>query len=144
MIWKILKFIPLTALAMVVYNIVAFSSGAVGNEDANTVFRAELPGIPMISGANWTISYGELLIFFGLILLFFEVIKATRISAAAMADHALSTLIFIAFLIEFLLVREAGTMTFFLLMIISLIDVIAGYIIGIRVARRDMAFGGSL
>ena len=41
-------------------------------------------------------------------------------------------------LIEFLLVRQAGTSTFFLLMMISIVDVIAGFIVTLRTAQRDI------
>jgi hypothetical protein len=51
-------------------------------------------------------------------------------------------LVFIACLIEFLLVDKAFTSVFFMIMVATLIDVVAGYTIGIRVARRDIGFGG--
>jgi hypothetical protein len=41
-------------------------------------------------------------------------------------------------LIEFLLVRQAGTSAFFILLMISLVDVIAGFIVTLRTAQRDM------
>ena len=47
-------------------------------------------------------------------------------------DHVLAMLLFVVMLVEFLLVKSAGTSTFFLLLIISLVDVLAGFIIGIR------------
>ena len=50
-------------------------------------------------------------------------------------------LVFIAFLIEFLMVPAAGT-TFLVLALMSLLDVIAGFSISIFAARRDMAIGG--
>jgi hypothetical protein len=46
--------------------------------------------------------------------------------------------LFIAMLIEFLLVRQAGTSTFFILMMISVVDVLGGFIITLRTAQRDM------
>jgi hypothetical protein len=46
--------------------------------------------------------------------------------------------LFIAMLVEFLLVKQAGTSTFFLLMITSLVDVIAGFTVSVRTAQRDM------
>ena len=141
MFWKIMKFIPLTAIVLIVYNIIAFAGG---DEDLNKMFDESMFTVPMLSGASWSLNMGQVLVFVALIILFFEIVKATRVSSAAIADHALSTLIFIAFLIEFLLVKQAGTSTFFLLMVISLIDVVAGYIIGIRVARRDLALGGAI
>jgi len=42
-------------------------------------------------------------------------------------------------LIEFLLVKQAGTSTFFILMVISLVDVLAGFIVTARTAQRDIA-----
>ncbi len=141
MFWKVMKYLPMTALALIVYNIVAFSASIA---DMEQFFLAPRFTIPMMSGAEWTVSWGHVMVFFALVLLFFEIVKATKTTAAALVDHALSTLIFIGFLIEFLLVKEAGTSTFFLLMVISLIDVVGGYIIGIRVARRDLALGPGL
>jgi hypothetical protein len=53
-------------------------------------------------------------------------------------DHVLAMALFIAMLVEFLLVRQAGTSTFFLLMIIALVDVLAGFIVSIRSAQRRL------
>jgi hypothetical protein len=39
-------------------------------------------------------------------------------------------------------VPQAATSLFFLLLVALLIDVIAGFTIGIRVAKRDIGFGG--
>jgi hypothetical protein len=49
----------------------------------------------------------------------------------------LSMAVFILMLIEFLLVKQAGTSTFFLLMMVSIVDVIAGFIVTLRTAQRD-------
>jgi hypothetical protein len=58
-------------------------------------------------------------------------------------DHILSMGLFIVMLVEFLLVREAGTSTFFLLMMISLVDVLAGFIVTIRSSQRQIEIEGS-
>jgi hypothetical protein len=47
-----------------------------------------------------------------------------------------------ACIVEFLVVDAAATSAFFFIMVGSLIDVVAGFTIGIRVARRDLAIGG--
>ena len=65
------------------------------------------------------------------------------ILAATAATAAMSMLVFVACLVEFLLVDKAFTSVFFLVMISTLIDVIAGYTIGIQVAKRDLSIGGS-
>jgi hypothetical protein len=52
-------------------------------------------------------------------------------------DHILSMLVFIAALVEFLLVAQAATSTFVIIMLICLVDVVAGFSITIRTAQRD-------
>jgi hypothetical protein len=79
-----------------------------------------------------------LLLLISLVLMFFEIIKSSRTSNASVIDHLLSTLVFVAFLIEFLLVKSAATPVFFLLMIMALVDVLAGFSVSIRSAGRDV------
>jgi hypothetical protein len=50
-------------------------------------------------------------------------------------------LVFIAIGAEFLMAPDAATSVFFLILVAALIDVIGGYTIGIRVARRDLSIG---
>ena len=52
--------------------------------------------------------------------------------------------VFVAALLAFVLSPVFATSTFFFLMILALIDVVAGFIITIRVARRDIGFGGDI
>ncbi|MGE3306390.1 MAG: hypothetical protein AB7I52_10505, partial [Rhizobiaceae bacterium] len=55
-------------------------------------------------------------------------------------DHLLSTFVFVAFLVEFLLVRGAAHSVFFFLMVIALFDVLAGFSISLRAANRDITY----
>ena len=48
---------------------------------------------------------------------------------------------FVAVGVEFLTIPQAATSIFFLILIATMIDVIGGYTIGIRVARRDLNIG---
>jgi len=73
-----------------------------------------------------------------IVLLGIEVVKATRMGIRGLMDHILSMVLFIVMLVEFLLVARAGTSTFFILMVISLVDVLAGFIITARTAQRDI------
>ena len=66
-------------------------------------------------------------------------LKATRLSSRSIVDHLLSTVLFIVMLLEFLLVRQAATSTFFLLMVISFVDVVGGFSVTIRSAQRSMS-----
>lgn len=142
MFFKILKLIPLMLLMLIAYNLVVMFAGEGTNP--YEIFGAELFRLPMISGGKWAFTLEHLFLAFSLLFLFFELIKATSIGGAAIAEMAISTVVFIVFLVEFLLVKNAASSLFFLMMVIALIDVIAGYIIGIKVARRDLAIGGGL
>jgi hypothetical protein len=50
--------------------------------------------------------------------------------------------LFVGMLVEFLLVPRAATSTFFLLMVIAVVDVLAGFIIGMRSGRRQIEIDG--
>ncbi|HHK75307.1 MAG TPA: hypothetical protein ENJ57_09105 [Rhizobiales bacterium] len=124
---------PFLILALIGYNAIAFFSSLTWDM---TVFQ-----IAMVSGVVWRLSVGDIFLVACLFLLFIEIIKATHTGASALFDHALSTLLFVLCLVEFLLVARAATSTFFILTVIALIDVIAGFSITIRAARRDFAVG---
>ena len=131
--------VPLMIVPFIVYNIVGLgliTNGGAGAWDA-TVFSTG-----MISGAQWTMTLGDLMITLGLLLLFFEIMKATRVGADSIIDHLLSTFVFIFYLVEFLLVQSAATSVFFILMVITFVDVIAGFSVSIRSATRDVSVGG--
>lgn len=100
------------------------------------------PGLALLSGGNWRFTWGDLLIVLTMIFLFIELLKATYTSTASLLDHGLSMLVFVAGLVCFLTIDQAATSVFFIILFATLIDVIAGYTIGIRVARRDIGFGG--
>ncbi len=69
-------------------------------------------------------------------------LKSTRLSSRTIVDHLLSTVLFIGMLIEFLLVRQVATGTFFLLLVASFVDVVGGFTVSIRTAQRDVSIDG--
>ena len=127
--------IPLLVIPFAVYNMVEFlTPGAT----AGAMWTHQLLSVQMMSGATWTLTVGELLLALALLILFIELVKASRISTRSLIDHLLSTLLFIGMLVEFLLVKQAATATFFLLLVISFVDVIGGYTITMRAAQRNV------
>ena len=92
----------------------------------------------MVSGADWSMSAGDMLIGLSILLLSGEVLKSTRIGIRTVVDHALSLVLFLAMLVEFLLVRQAASATFFLLLVISFVDVLGGFAVTLRSAQRDL------
>jgi hypothetical protein len=122
---------PLLLIPFAIYNMIAFLLPGIG-------WTQEIVHIHMVSGADWTFTPGELLISIGVVVLFFEMLKATRLSTRTIVDHVLSTLLFIGMIVEFLLVKQAASGTFFLLLVISFVDVAGGFTITIRTAQRDI------
>lgn len=135
--------LPWIVLALIAYNIVAF---VMGEPPANPsdVFQKELFSLPMISKETWIFRLGDLIMVIALIALFVEILKATRTRALALLDHGLSIIVFIVCIVEFLIVPEATTSLFFFITLIALIDVVAGFSVGIRAARRDFNVGGPM
>jgi hypothetical protein len=127
-----LSSVPLLAFVVIAY--VAFAAG--GADFTLTRFT-----VPMPSGAVWNISLGDMMLAFSLFVLFFEVLKSTRTGGNSVVDHALSMMVFVACLILFLVWPLAGTSLFFLIMLTTLVDVIAGFSVTIRSARRDYSVG---
>ena len=121
---------PLLIIPFAIYNIIAFLFG-IGFTDTLLTVR-------LFSGADWAVSTSDILLTFALLLLFLEVMKATRLGSRSIIDHLLSLVLFLAMLAEFVMVRAAATSTFFLLVAISFVDVIAGFSVTIRTAERDI------
>jgi hypothetical protein len=98
--------------------------------------------VRMVSDADWTMSAGDILVACAIVLLCGEIIKSTRIGIRTVVDHALSLILFLGMLIEFLLVKQAATATFFLLLVVSFIDVLGGFAVTLRSAQRDLTVEG--
>ena len=127
---------PLLLVPFAIYNIIAFLMPGVE-------WTAPVTTVHMASGQDWVLTWEDILLAFSILLLAVEIMKSTRIGMRTIVDHVLAMALFVAMLIEFLLVQRAGTSTFFLLMIISLVDVLGGFIIGIRSSQRQIEVEGA-
>jgi hypothetical protein len=122
---------PLLLVPFVIYNIVAFILRL-----PDDIWTTQAATVHMMSGQDWVLTWEDLLLAFSIFLLWIEIIKSTRMGMRSIMDHVLAMALFVAMLVEFLLVRPAGTSTFFLLMSIALVDVLAGFIVSIRSSQR--------
>jgi hypothetical protein len=132
-----LRAFPKMLIVVLVYNLLIFSGSAMGHQ-AGALLERNVP-VTVFSGDVWKISLGDGLVILALVLLFVEIIKATRTSRREILNHALSTLILAGALTEFIVVKGFGTSTFFLITLMCLFDVVAGYTVSIVSARRDLA-----
>jgi hypothetical protein len=64
--------------------------------------------------------------------------KSTRIGVRSVVDHGLSLLLFLVMIVEFLLVPQAASSTYFLLLAIGLADVLGGFAVTLRSSQRDL------
>ncbi len=122
---------PLLLIPFAIYNMIAFLTPGVA-------WTAPVATVHMMSGEDWVLTWEDLLVAFAIFLLWIEIIKSTRIGMRSIMDHVLAMALFVAMLVEFLLVRQAGTSTFFLLITIALVDVLAGFIVSIRSSQRQV------
>lgn len=125
--------VPLLSIIVLAY--VAFAAGG-----ADFTLPRFSPVMP--SGGTWQITLGDGLLALALFVLFFEILKSTRTGGNSVVDHALSMIVFVVCLILFLVWPPAATSLFFLITLTTLIDVIAGFSVTIRAARRDYSVGG--
>lgn len=126
---------PLLLIPFAIYNIIAFLMPGV-------TWTGVVSTVHMVSSADWTMSVGDILIALAIFLLCGEVLKSTRIGIRTVVDHALSLILFLGMLVEFLLVKQAATATFFLLLVVSFIDVLSGFAVTLRSAQRDLTVEG--
>jgi hypothetical protein len=138
----VLRSFPLLLLAVILYNLLAAIHGfdAAGTDG----LLADHVSVTMFSGAAWNFSIGDLVVVVALGLLFVEVVKATRTTAIEVINHALSMLVFIIALIEFIVLPAFATSPFFLITVMALFDIVAGFTISIVAAKRDLGVGGGL
>ena len=132
--------IPLLVVPVVIYNLVILLGGSAPDAVLGpaSVLSEVLVRVPMTSGAVWSISIGDLILFLSLILLFVELLKSTSSQRVAIVNHALSMLLFVVCLVEFLLLPGFAGSVFFLILTMVLLDVLAGFIVTIIASRRDL------
>lgn len=144
---KVFTLFPLLVLPVLLYNLIAFTAS--GGAEASSppilpTLDATFLSMPMISGVKWRLEVGDGLLFFGLCVLFVEIVKSTSTQSAAIMNHAASMFLLVFCLIEFLLFKNFATSVFFLLAMMCFLDVLAGVMVTIVSARRDFGVGGGL
>jgi hypothetical protein len=129
---------PLLALVVVIYNLAALTFGGFKATNAQDQLSQPLFSIQMASHAAWSVGLGDLLLAVALVILFVELLKSTSSRRVAIINHSLSMVLFIVCLVEFLLFGAFATSTFFLITLMVLLDVLAGFIVTIVASRREL------
>lgn len=128
-----IRAIPLTAIPLIAYNLIGYGlSGA-------DPWASRLFAITMLSGARWTPTLGDLLVLLAILVLFAGVMRAARPPGRSISTHVLSTIVATVYLVEFIAAVIAAHSVFFILTVIALFDVAAGFAIAPRV-EEDVVF----
>lgn len=132
---------PLLIIPIFLYMMIALTAGDGGTQAR---LAGNMLSVPMMSGGRWLFSLGDFVLLVGLIFLFIEILKAARTKSDAIVNHSLSMVLLLVCVIAFLAFPGFGTSVFFLLMVMTLLDVVAGPIVSIVAARRDFGLGDQI
>ncbi|MGE0597698.1 MAG: hypothetical protein AB7P07_15150 [Hyphomonadaceae bacterium] len=133
---SILRAIPFLVFPIILYAAVAFF---LDHASVRASLNEPFFGFTLPSGAPFVITRGYGFVMLAALLLFIEIIKSTRATASTMVENSLAFIVFIVAFILFLLHQSFGTIEFALIMVMTLIDFMAGFIVMAMTARRDTA-----
>ena len=143
-LYALLDVFPLLAIPVLFMNFMVLTGLAGTSDQFEAWLGSTLFSISGISGDSWSLSPGDLIVVVGLVFLFIEILKSTRTDAISLINHGIAALAFVVFLLEFIIVRGFMNSTFFILMMMQLIDVIAGYTVTVVAAKRDFGSSGGI
>ncbi len=128
---------PFLALVVIAYNVLlVFGSAAPG---------AVAGEVRLPSGALWSVTTGDVLVIVALALLAVEVVSAGgRSRRVAGINNALSVVVFLVCVAEFLFVPACGRPEFLFITLMTLVDVVAGYAVPTRAAGPALAGDGEV
>jgi hypothetical protein len=121
---------PLLLIPLAIYNIIVFLMPGVSLGDP-------LVTVPLMSGAAWPVTLGDILLAIGVVVLLLEVIKGARPGAKYLTDHLLSLIVCGGAIAEFLLWPRFGNSIYFLLTLLALADFLSG--LALRTRRGTQA-----
>lgn len=139
---SVLNVVPLLVFPLVFYNLVVLTGIApapVGDWMTQAIFR-----VGMFSGDSWGVSFADVFTGLSLLLLFVEIVKATRTDAMSIVNHGLSMMLSVVCIIQFVTISGFSNSVFFLLTLMTVLDVVAGFTITIVAAKRDFGSSGGI
>jgi len=132
-----LRLFPLLSVPVILYNVVALGGGVFSRaaEDVVAGLARTLTSVPMASGTVWVVSSGDVILLIALLMVFLELLKAARNTREDALSHILSLGLFVLCLIEFLLIPAFASTLFFAITMMTLMNVLAGYMMTSRQAE---------
>jgi hypothetical protein len=131
-----LNIIPLLVFPLILYNFIVLT-GIAPRESVDVWMQDPIFTISMFSGDAWGVSFADVFMGLSLMLLFVEIVKATRTDAMSIINHGLSMLLTVVCIIQFVTIQGFSNSVFFMLTLMSILDVVAGFTVTIVAAKRD-------
>lgn len=126
-----LSVIPLLLMPVGLYVLMVLIGAGGGSDVFVRDMQDNRVAIPLPSGTDWTVSGGDLLVAFGLVLLFVELIRGVGASRLGIIHHTLSVLLALACVGLFFVAGSFGTSAFFLLTLMCCLDAVSGIIVNV-------------
>jgi hypothetical protein len=134
----IVSAIPLLIIPVATYGMLTLLlAGGPLDGHAHVALTRGLVTFPTAGGGVWPVSASDLLLAAGLIIAFLDLLKGAKDRRIAIINHALSIALFVLCLLALLLAPAFATSTFFLLTLMVLLDLIAGFIVATAPADAD-------
>jgi CHASE2 domain-containing sensor protein len=125
------------ALPVAAYNLIAIALGGFGQVGLAPHLTAALFETRSVAGDAWPVSISDLLLAAALVTMFVELVKAPPDRRIAVVNHALSIVLFVVCLAEMLVFAGFANSTFFLITLMVLLDVLAGFILGAYLRKPE-------
>lgn len=131
-----LNIIPLLVFPLILYNFVVLT-GIAPRDSAGIWMQSPIFTVGMFSGDAWGVSFADVFMGLSLLLLFVEIVKSTRTDAMSIINHGLSMLLSVVCIIQFITMAGFSNSVFFMLTLMTILDVVAGFTVTIVAAKRD-------
>ncbi len=129
---------PLLALPLIYFNFMVIVVFGLDPQQVNAWLAAPAFEMKMFSGMVWSMTQSDVIVAAGMGLLFIEILKSVGSPMLSLVNHGIAVMTLLVYAVEFMSIPGFTTSAFFLLGLMQLVDVIAGYTITI-VATRGLS-----
>jgi hypothetical protein len=126
---------PLLALPLVYYNFMVIAVLGLDPQRVNLWLEGTAFQITMFSGTVWSMTQSDVIVAAAMGLLFIEILKSVGAPMLSLVNHGIAVMTLLVYSVQFMSIPGFTTSAFFMLGLMQLIDVIAGYTITIVATR---------
>ena len=125
-----LLLLPALYVNFMIFAVYGMDPAAVAKWLSSTAFQ-----LTMFSGAIWSMTQADVILAAAMGLLFIEILKSVGSPILSLVNHGIAVMTLLIYVVQFISFPAFTNSTFFLLAMMQLIDVIAGYTITIVSTR---------